>query len=108
GPRRAGAAHPPAPPPPLPSAPELAELATRVLLDIAVNGGGPDAGARVGAARALVERAEESVRRETEKTEERVSTMSDEEIRRDVAALLTPDELRLALSEAEARTPGAW
>src|ERR1019366_2492699 len=63
-------AHPPrAPPPPLPSAPELAELATRVLLDIAVNGGGPDAGARVGAARALVERAEESVRRETEKTE---------------------------------------
>jgi hypothetical protein len=94
--------------PPLPSAPELAELATRVLLDIAVNGGGPDAGARVGAARALVERAEESVRRETEKTEERVRTMSDEEIRRDVAALLTPDELRLALSEAEARTPGAW
>ena len=46
--------------PELPPDPELAELAKRVLLDIAVNGGGPDAGARVGAARALVERAEEA------------------------------------------------
>jgi hypothetical protein len=97
--------------PPLPPAPEMAELAKRVLLDIAVNGGGPDAGARVGAARALVERAEESVRRETEESEERARTMSDEElreiIRRKAAALLTPTDLRMALAEAESRTAGA-
>jgi hypothetical protein len=46
------------PPPPLaelPSESEQATLARRVLLTIAVNGGGPDAGARVGAAKALLE-----------------------------------------------------
>ena len=41
--------------PALPPEPEQATLARRVLLDIAVNGGGPDAGARVGAAKALLE-----------------------------------------------------
>src|ERR1700722_14265208 len=46
------------PPPPLAELPpesEQATLARRVLLTIAVSGGGPDAGARVGAAKALLE-----------------------------------------------------
>jgi hypothetical protein len=52
---RGAGARPPPPRPPLPPDSEQATLARRVLLDIAVNGGGPDAGARVGAAKALLE-----------------------------------------------------
>jgi len=40
---------------PLPSLDELRDEALRVLRHLAVDGGGPDAGARVGAARALLE-----------------------------------------------------
>jgi hypothetical protein len=49
------APRPPRELPALPSDADQATLAKRVLLDIAVNGGGPDAGARVGAAKALLE-----------------------------------------------------
>jgi hypothetical protein len=53
--------------PELPSDEALEQAALHVLLDIAVNGGGADAGARVGAAKALleaVERTSDGPRRE--------------------------------------------